>query len=426
MAASGYSQPAQVSIVYFNTEDPPLGCPCQNGAAYGVTVPVYLWDDINRNGPDAQDSVLNFWVFNGLADGWGDGYFTSGTITVDSLTHRYYVQVSGGACCWYTRDIMFTPGPQEFDLVYADWTCGDQPCEWLQAPPPAPTSFRASDDSLCMEIVTSWEYAGPAITGFIVYEDPASPRFLATPQMQSCVISPNPYGSGRFFVTAYNETFQSLPSNEDAGSSYRLRFAAGAAGDVQGTRTGGSEFTIAFEPSFGSAAGCPTIDSLILLSDNLRAATLCVDSMTLQMTCSFPDETLENCRLVLVAATADERHAVWYDTTESVFTLTGTSALDQGMTMPRRSEITGAYPNPFNPETRIAFTVSKPGTVRLAVYNLAGEKVRTLMQDNCVAGDYVSAWNGQTDARTTAASGLYLCRLETSTGVSTQRILLMK
>ncbi len=69
------------------------------------------------------------------------------------------------------------------------------------------------------------------------------------------------------------------------------------------------------------------------------------------------------------------------------------------------------YPNPFNPTTTIKFVVTRPNLVQLNLYNIRGEKVRTLMQDALPAGEYTSVWDGKDDAGQGLASGNYFARL---------------
>ncbi len=68
-------------------------------------------------------------------------------------------------------------------------------------------------------------------------------------------------------------------------------------------------------------------------------------------------------------------------------------------------------PNPFNPLTNIKFVVNKNNLVQLNVYNIRGEKVRTLIQDSLPANEYNVAWDGTDDAGKSVASGSYFARL---------------
>jgi hypothetical protein len=69
-------------------------------------------------------------------------------------------------------------------------------------------------------------------------------------------------------------------------------------------------------------------------------------------------------------------------------------------------------PNPFNPRTTIRFTLPADGGARLAIYDLAGRLVRTLVAGSLAAGEHEAVWDGCDDAGRAQASGSYLARLE--------------
>ncbi len=69
-------------------------------------------------------------------------------------------------------------------------------------------------------------------------------------------------------------------------------------------------------------------------------------------------------------------------------------------------------PNPFNPGTRIAFSLARAGRVRLAVLDLRGRVVRTLVDGELPAGDGEATWDGTDAAGRPVPSGTYLCRIE--------------
>ena len=84
------------------------------------------------------------------------------------------------------------------------------------------------------------------------------------------------------------------------------------------------------------------------------------------------------------------------------------------------------YPNPFNAETQIVYTLSEAGPVELAIYNVRGQRVHTLVQGVQAAGRYQIVWNGRSDSGAALASGVYLSRLATAQGVRVRRLLLLK
>ena len=84
------------------------------------------------------------------------------------------------------------------------------------------------------------------------------------------------------------------------------------------------------------------------------------------------------------------------------------------------------YPNPFNAETQLVYTLPMAGPVELAIYNVMGQRIRTLVQGVQAAGRHQIAWDGRSDSGSTLASGVYLSRLVSTQGVQVRRLLLLK
>ncbi len=83
-------------------------------------------------------------------------------------------------------------------------------------------------------------------------------------------------------------------------------------------------------------------------------------------------------------------------------------------------------PNPFNPSTRIACELAAPGRIDLAVFDLAGRRVRTLAAGEFPAGRHDFVWDGRGGDGQQAASGVYACRLRSAGGDRTIRLVLLK
>jgi hypothetical protein len=84
------------------------------------------------------------------------------------------------------------------------------------------------------------------------------------------------------------------------------------------------------------------------------------------------------------------------------------------------------YPNPFNPATTIAYSLPVTSNVRLDIYNLKGQLVRTLANGEMPAGRHNVAWNGRDMNNKAVASGVYFYRVSTPMATQTKRMLLMK
>jgi len=79
--------------------------------------------------------------------------------------------------------------------------------------------------------------------------------------------------------------------------------------------------------------------------------------------------------------------------------------------LPRQVALRDNYPNPFNPETSIRFELPEAAQVSLVVYNLFGQRVRTLVFGNKKAGYHSVEWDGRDERGREVPSGLYLYRL---------------
>jgi flagellar hook assembly protein FlgD len=84
------------------------------------------------------------------------------------------------------------------------------------------------------------------------------------------------------------------------------------------------------------------------------------------------------------------------------------------------------YPNPFNPLTKISFNIGAKTNVRLDIFNLKGQKIRTLQNGMLAKGTHELTWDGNDDNGFSSASGVYIYRLSTGTETQTRKMVLMK
>jgi flagellar hook assembly protein FlgD len=84
------------------------------------------------------------------------------------------------------------------------------------------------------------------------------------------------------------------------------------------------------------------------------------------------------------------------------------------------------YPNPFNPSTIIHFELPKVSTITLDVFNILGQKVRTLIDRQLPAGIYNVTFDGRGDDRKPLASGVYLYRLTAENYSRSRAMMLLK
>lgn len=89
-------------------------------------------------------------------------------------------------------------------------------------------------------------------------------------------------------------------------------------------------------------------------------------------------------------------------------------------------KLVSANPNPFNPTTKLTFTLPSSERVRLHVYNTLGHRVRTLIDREMTPGQYLHTWDGRTDEGTAATSGIYFVYLGAGRETSILKIALVR
>ena len=90
------------------------------------------------------------------------------------------------------------------------------------------------------------------------------------------------------------------------------------------------------------------------------------------------------------------------------------------------SAINGNYPNPFNPETQISFQIAKDSHVSMNVYNIKGQLVKSLVNENMKSGSHTITWHGKDNSGRTASSGVYFFRLSNNGVSKVHKCTLMK
>ncbi len=82
---------------------------------------------------------------------------------------------------------------------------------------------------------------------------------------------------------------------------------------------------------------------------------------------------------------------------------------------PEKFHLAQNYPNPFNPNTHISFHIASPGNVRLNIYNVLGQHVKTLADDFRETGIHHVSWDGTNDLNKSVSSGIYIYQLSVET-----------
>ncbi|MFC1525433.1 VIT domain-containing protein [Candidatus Latescibacterota bacterium] len=104
-----------------------------------------------------------------------------------------------------------------------------------------------------------------------------------------------------------------------------------------------------------------------------------------------------------------------------------TTAVEEERPLPAAARLDQNYPNPFNPTTTIRFEMKEPGSVSLAVYNVAGQRIRSLVRERpLAAGPYEVTWDGTDKKGESVAAGVYVYALQTTGARLMGKMVLMK
>jgi hypothetical protein len=87
--------------------------------------------------------------------------------------------------------------------------------------------------------------------------------------------------------------------------------------------------------------------------------------------------------------------------------------------LPATFKLHEAFPNPFNPSATIPYYLPQAAHVTIEIYNMLGEKVTTLINNQVDAGDNFVRWDGTNQSGLTVSSAMYLCRMTVNTGTET-------
>jgi len=97
-----------------------------------------------------------------------------------------------------------------------------------------------------------------------------------------------------------------------------------------------------------------------------------------------------------------------------------------GYGTPEAFELFQNYPNPFNPETEISYVLPTACFVELSVYNLLGQKVRTLVDESQSAGLKNVKWDGKDENGANAASGIYFYKIKAGEFTQSKKMVIIK
>jgi len=104
----------------------------------------------------------------------------------------------------------------------------------------------------------------------------------------------------------------------------------------------------------------------------------------------------------------------------------GTTGIVDPVTPVVATALNSNFPNPFNPETTISFSVKGTNPVTVEVYNTKGQKVKTLVDETKAEGHYQAKWDGTDDNGQKVTSGVYFYRMKSGKFTSSRKMILLK
>jgi hypothetical protein len=450
LASLAYAQPAIINVAY-NPSNPLelLGSPCDAATRVPYvagTVNICVYWDRDGDGPEDTDLQPDIGTEYGQVN-WQcqslpyDGFFDfPEMLVINSIPDTgsdhpdYFLRIGGGGVCWQSTTFEATPGNVDLEFTYANWTCLSTTCPVSGVQPNPPTNFHATVDTKCMEVVLTWQHDRQNIAGFHFWQDGIRINREGGPADSSFVVSVTNNLPHYYRATAYNASFESVPTDSALGHTYLVEFADGAAGDISGYDQAGTLHHIQLRQPLHELP-CPYGVKIYLLRDTsstfsgrwVRQEMIASDSLRSTVDVLLPnDPTRYELRLLMVDSSFDYQ-VTFTDTTASRFHLGPFTAVDpNGNTVPNVFSLEQNYPNPFNPETQISFNVPIQAQVRIQVYNVMGQMVRTLAEGSFSPGIHQLTWDSRSDNGVSLSAGIYFYRMEGPGFVQTKKMLLLK
>jgi len=129
-------------------------------------------------------------------------------------------------------------------------------------------------------------------------------------------------------------------------------------------------------------------------------------------------DLIEPAATVVLEITGAVSGGNWFETTAEIRIV--------GLSMAQDGGAVSAFPNPFNPSTTIHFELDRSMRVELAIFDLAGRRVRTLLSGTLSAGSHGERWDGTDSSGGSVASGTYFARVRTEDYETVGRLVLVK
>ena len=94
--------------------------------------------------------------------------------------------------------------------------------------------------------------------------------------------------------------------------------------------------------------------------------------------------------------------------------------------LPEKYSLSQNYPNPFNPSTVISYSLPRQSDVTISIINLLGQNVRTIINENQVAGKHELIWDGTDQSGRAVASGIYFYQISSGGFTESKKMIMLK
>ena len=165
-------------------------------------------------------------------------------------------------------------------------------------------------------------------------------------------------------------------------------------------------------------------DSIIVVDESLTIGTTAQDPANAEV---IDDATLP-ADTYYIGVSVFDADPIGGNSTAYRLIVTGAipTAIDEAADVPEAFMLAQNYPNPFNPETQIVYALPERAPVRLEIFNVQGQKIRTLAGGEHPPGTYAVTWDGNLDSGVPATSGVYVYRLQAGPYAQLKTLVLLR
>ncbi len=157
------------------------------------------------------------------------------------------------------------------------------------------------------------------------------------------------------------------------------------------------------------------------IDSDLTYEWLVDDELQTEITEEFIYQFLDLGVIEIKSVVSDEEYSL-----ETIWNVTVDPATGTGEIIPVETTLYQNHPNPFNPTTNIRFSTTKAGNISINIYNIKGEKIKTLVNGAYPIGEHNVVWNGKDNNGKTVSSGVYFYHMLSKEYSSTKKMILMK